>query len=144
SIREGRIIPQSKMTVSEATRERLATFTLQEGDVVLARRGEMGRCAIVTSREAGWLCGTGSLIIRPDTETDPAFLAMALGAPRSRAYLLGGSVGATMRNLNQRVVRGLPLRLPCLKEQKRLLALVEHLADKCSHLRDRMRQRDAL
>jgi type I restriction enzyme S subunit len=61
----GKIVPSSAAMISPETAERLSEFRLQRGDVVLGRRGEMGRCAVVGEAEHDWLCGTGSLIIRP-------------------------------------------------------------------------------
>jgi type I restriction enzyme S subunit len=58
---DGNIIPDSKVTVDEATRERLSRHILKAGELIFARRGELGRCAVVTATEDGWLCGTGSL-----------------------------------------------------------------------------------
>jgi len=58
NIVDSRIVPSDRMMVCEATRNRLQQYTLKEGDVVIARRGELGRCALVTERERGWLCGT--------------------------------------------------------------------------------------
>jgi type I restriction enzyme M protein len=50
--------------------EGLARFHLQPGDVVLARRGELGRCAVVRPEQAGWVCGTGCFVLRPPAELD--------------------------------------------------------------------------
>jgi type I restriction enzyme S subunit len=58
------IVPSSKMMVNEETRKRLRSYVLKAGDVVIGRRGELGRCALVTEREEGWLCGTGSFFVR--------------------------------------------------------------------------------
>ena len=51
SIQNERIVPIEKMAVGPATLRRLATFRLRQGDIVMGRRGEMGRCAEVTQRE---------------------------------------------------------------------------------------------
>ncbi|MBA3638097.1 MAG: restriction endonuclease subunit S [Acidobacteriota bacterium] len=48
SIRDGRIVPIETMAVDGTILDRLCTFRLRAGDVVLARRGEMGRAAAVT------------------------------------------------------------------------------------------------
>lgn len=58
----GKIVPSDKMMISEATRRRLSSYILHAGMIVLGRRGEMGRCAVVTEKEDGWLCGTGSFL----------------------------------------------------------------------------------
>jgi type I restriction enzyme S subunit len=79
----GRIVPLSKMAVDAKTLDRLASFRLREGDIVLGRRGEMGRCAVVTAREAGWLCGTGSLVLRfSASRVFPRYMALLIGPRR--------------------------------------------------------------
>ena len=46
-IRGGLIQPGSDARVGEAKLRELMEFRLAEGDVVLGRRGEVGRCAVV-------------------------------------------------------------------------------------------------
>ena len=59
----------SKIDVSDIARigkddvERLKQHKLNQGDIVYGRRGDIGRHAFITKREAGWLCGTGCLRI---------------------------------------------------------------------------------
>ena len=45
------------MTVDFQTSKRLSAYTLHAGDIVMARRGEVGRAAIIHAAEDGWLCG---------------------------------------------------------------------------------------
>ena len=54
----GRIHAGDGISVDEATAERLAVHRLSLGDVVFARRGEIGRCGVVEAANVGWLCGT--------------------------------------------------------------------------------------
>ena len=58
---DGVISPDSQVSVDEETWQRLKRHALVAGDIIFARRGELGRCAIVTKEQEGWLCGTGSL-----------------------------------------------------------------------------------
>jgi len=81
SIQDGAIVPIAKMAVGRAILDRLSSFRLRAGDIVMGRRGEMGRCALVTDREAGWLCGTGSLILRPSPLMFGPFLVLLIGSP---------------------------------------------------------------
>src|SRR5690606_24228893 len=67
NIVDGRIFPDSKKGIDVPTLERLHRYRVELGDIVIARRGDMGRCAAVTANETGWLCGTGSMILRPTT-----------------------------------------------------------------------------
>ena len=134
SIQNEQIVPISKMAVGPTTLARLSSFKLQTDDIVMARRGEMGRCAVVSERESGWLCGTGSLILRPFKCIYPRFLSMLIGSPLSRQYLGGTAVGTTMQNLNQTILLNLPFGLPPLAEQHRIVAKVDELMALCDQL----------
>jgi type I restriction enzyme S subunit len=138
SIRDESIIPFDGMAVGPATLERLATFKLREGDIVMARRGEMGRCAVVTHLEDGWLCGTGSLILRLPSCVSAPFLVQLIGSPPVRAYLGGSAVGATMQNLNQSILLNLIIGLPPVAEQHRIVAKVDELMALCDQLEARL------
>lgn len=134
SIQNGHIVPIAKMAVGATTVSRLSTFKLQVDDVVMARRGEMGRCAVVSEKEQGWLCGTGSLILRPSSVVDSEFLALLIGTPSVRSYLGETAVGTTMQNLNQGILLKLSFGLPPLVEQRRIVAKVDELMALCDRL----------
>jgi type I restriction enzyme, S subunit len=127
SLKDGKIVPIESMAIGPDTLNRLEVFRLNEGDIVMARRGEMGRCAIVTKAEHGWLCGTGSLVLRMPSGMYAPFLALLIGAPEAREYLGGASVGTTMQNLNQGILAKMPVGVPPLAEQRRIVAKVEQL-----------------
>jgi type I restriction enzyme, S subunit len=134
SIKNQRLVPVEGMAVGQATLERLAAFKVGTTDIVMARRGEMGRCAVVTDREAGWLCGTGSLVLRLASCVSPRLMATIIGSPFVREYLGGSAVGATMQNLNQSILLNLVIGLPPLSEQYRIVAKVDELMALCDEL----------
>ena len=61
---DGTIEPTRTMTITEKAAKNLSDFRLKAGEIVIGRRGDMGRCAVIQGQQAGWLCGTGSMIIR--------------------------------------------------------------------------------
>ena len=134
SMQDGKIVPIEKMAVGDKTLERLVTFRLQAGDIVMGRRGEMGRCAVVTEQEDGWLCGTGSLILHLSDSLYPKYLAMFIGSPYVREYLGGFAVGSTMQNLNQSILLKMSMGLPPLAEQRRIVTKVDELMALCDRL----------
>ena len=134
SIQNEYIVPIEKMAVGVATLDRLSTFKLKTGDIVMGRRGEMGRCAVVTDREAGWLCGTGSLVLRLPQCAYARFLVLLISSPYVREYLGGSAVGATMQNLNQAILLSLVIGFPPLAEQHRIVAKVDDLLALCDRL----------
>ncbi|MBK7142268.1 MAG: restriction endonuclease subunit S [bacterium] len=124
---DGRIISSSNVTIGKVTLQRLKEYSLRLGDIVIARRGEMGRCAVTTIVESGWICGTGSAIVRFKSQVVPEFAQMQISSPESRAYLIGESNGTTMDNLNQRIFAAMPFQVPSVKEQHEIIKRVEHL-----------------
>ena len=44
---DGKVSPDDKLTISDEKYEELSAYQLKAGDVVMGRRGEMGRCAVV-------------------------------------------------------------------------------------------------
>ena len=110
---DGLCAPDRLVTVSEETAQRLAFWVLREGDIVAARRGELGRAAIVTGEEAGWICGTGSLRLTPlPDRATPEYLYSVLQSGYARAWLDRESVGSTMPNLNESLIGRLPVVIP--------------------------------
>ncbi|NUL44052.1 hypothetical protein F7P69_02400 [Cellulosimicrobium funkei] len=113
--------------VSETTAARLRRHAMQEADVVTARRGDLGRSAVVRDQAVGSLCGTGSLLVRPRTEVlNPDFLVLMLGARKTREALSDLSVGSTMDNLNSQILGRFRVPVPPVEEQNHI---VGHLAE---------------
>jgi type I restriction enzyme S subunit len=95
---------------------------LETHDLIFSRRGELGRCALVRDREAGWLCGTGSIRVRVAYDgIEPEYLIEALQVRWVGEYLSLFSVGATMDSLNTGILKGVPVLLPPASEQRQLL-----------------------
>lgn len=118
----GSITPDAAISVSEETARRLSRHAVQSGDVIAARRGELGRCAVVTREHEGALCGTGSLIIRPARDYDPQFLQVVFSSRWNAEQLDQLSVGSTMPNLNAQMVGRLRLPKPTREIQDEILA----------------------
>jgi type I restriction enzyme S subunit len=110
----GRRVTTTKIAkVSPGNAERLSRHSLQEGDVVYSRRGDVERHAIISQREAGWLCRTGCLLVRLGSQwPSPSFTSLALDRPESRAWVAQHAIGATMPNLNTGILARLPLLVP--------------------------------
>jgi type I restriction enzyme S subunit len=121
-MRQGRIVEDTRCSVPESVATRLSEYRLRRHDLVFARRGELGRCALVRDREIGWLCGTGSIVVRPIYDSlNPEFLIESLQVGWVGQYVSSLSVGATMTNLNTAILKKLPLVIPPPEEQAEIL-----------------------
>lgn len=123
----GRIDISTIARIDEPTLDRLNSHTLNEGDIVLGRRGEIGRRAWVGENESGWLCGTGSMRISVGDKQEivPRYLYYYLELPRTIEWLKGHSVGATMSNLSAGVVRQLPVTYPSISTQMEIASALD-------------------
>jgi type I restriction enzyme S subunit len=107
------------------TAERLSRFRIRAGDILLARRGEMGRCALATEDHEGWLCGTGCMIVRANEHVSPEYLAEVLGSRYVSKALESGAIGATMLNLNQNILNSIAISIRNFAEQKESIRKIE-------------------
>ena len=119
------IVPDPSKLISEVTIKRLSNYVLEEGDIVVGRRGEIGRCAVVGPNESGWVCGTGSFFIRPLPSVDSQFLAQLIRSPEYRVQLEKLSTGATMKNLSNTALGDLVVSIPPLAEQQRIVGVLD-------------------
>ena len=105
--------------VSQSKYNELLSYVLQEKDILLARRGDLSKCAIVSEQHEGWLAGTGSFFLHLNG-IDEQFFIMVYASPYVQTYLVGDSIGTTMNNLNQGLLSQLLVPIPPYKEQKRI------------------------
>ena len=137
NIIDGKVVPIDKMQVSAETVERLSSFKVASDDIVIARRGDMGRCAVVQSEQEGWLCGTGSFVLRLPAILCSEYFAVCLRSPYSVEYLSGNSIGNTMLNLNQAILKSILLPIPPCNEQWKIIDSISiadiHLTEIADH-----------
>lgn len=132
---DGKIVASNDVTVPPVVVERLPHQKLRLGDVVFARRGELGRCALVTDGEVGWLCGTGSMVLRLGGAAFlPEYFALFIGLELTRSYFVSFSVGAVMDNLSSSTLLSLPVPLPPRAEQREIVDAVSRAASKLNDL----------
>lgn len=121
----GAIRPDENLTIDDGKYESLAAYHLLPGDVVLGRRGEIGRCAVV--KTDGLICGTGSMIIRPGQKVRSDYLQRVVSFPSFSHALEANAVGVTTKNLNAKIVGSAEVFLPDLKDQDAFITLVSQI-----------------
>ena len=135
------IEPDYRKTVSNETASRLANYIMRVGDIVIGRRGEMGRCALITDVEDGWLCGTGSFFIKPSNRCDAAYLVHLLRSEGCKQQLEKIAGGAVMPNLSNTDLSNFVVELPSIDEQKRIVSQIELAGQDIEKLKSIYRQK---
>ena len=124
-ISNGRISIEDIARIGHSDVSRLSQHKLMTGDIIYGRRGDIGRRALITDKENGWICGTGCLRISlGDTILDPTFLYYYLGQPAVIKSILNQAVGATMPNLNTTIIRNIPISYPHISIQQKIASIL--------------------
>lgn len=102
----------ARITAEDA--KRLEKYRVNTADIIYSRRGDVEKCALITDKEKGWLCGTGCLRIRlgEKSPVSSEFLHAYLSLPESREWIKRHAVGATMPNLNTSILNAVPIKIP--------------------------------
>ena len=110
-----------------ADAEKLERYSLQEGDLLIVRQGQLGRLAVIGTEHANWLYSSSCLRIRPRRELVlPSYLASYLSHPPVHKALLSQALPGTVPSLNSAMLRELLITVPGLDRQ---MSIIETLAD---------------
>ncbi|MCK4345468.1 MAG: restriction endonuclease subunit S [Bacteroidales bacterium] len=122
-----KIKPDFEFSISNEKYESLPNYHLKTGDIIMGRRGEMGRCGLITEEENGWFCGTGNLFIRPRKDLNPVYILYVLSGENAVKYLENEAIGITMKNLNKKIIQNIKFGLPPIELQNDFAGIIKHI-----------------
>lgn len=117
----GRISHADLLYVSEDHVRRLKRHQVHEGNIMVARKGDVRKCVFITDNEDGWMTGSDCLkVALNEAVCFPKFIYYQLRNPFIGKWLETISIGATMPSLNTGLLSGIELALPPYATQKRI------------------------
>lgn len=126
-------IDVSDLKRAEFDRNEISKLALKAGDLLVIRSNGsvdlVGKTSIVTKHEEGLLFAGYLMRLRANVDiVQPEYLLISLSEPeqRERIELISKSTSG-VNNLNAEELRGLPIQLPPLREQKEIVRRVEAL-----------------
>jgi type I restriction enzyme, S subunit len=125
SIKNGRVDVDSLHCTTRALHEEFKRSELRAGDVVLAIRGSFDRAAVVPPQLEGANVSRDVARVAPLSQLDSGYLAHYLGGPAAFGYFAAAARGVGVRGVNIGDLRTMPIPLPPLEEQRRIVAVVE-------------------
>ena len=115
---DGHISHTNLVFVSEEHVKRLNRHQVHEGDLMVARKGDVRKCVYISEKENGWMTGSDCLRVSLNkTICDPHFVYYQLRSPYIGKWLETISIGATMPSLNSGLLGSIKLNLPSIEEQ---------------------------
>ena len=104
---------------------RLSRHQVHEGNIIVARKGDVRKCVYITENEDGWMTGSDCLKVDlNDAVCFPKFIYYQLRSPYIGRWLEKISIGATMPSLNTGLLSGIELVLPPIPTQKRITEIL--------------------
>lgn len=139
NIRDGAVLPQDMRFISEPTYQIWSRrCPPRSGDVVFTREAPMGQAAIIPDGLKVCL-GQRTMLIRPmEGISLNRYILLALLEPGVRERAKHTAVGMTVQHLRVGDVESLPIMLPPLAEQYRIVAKVDALMALCDDLEARL------
>ena len=127
---DGHISEQSIARVPLKFVEQLSRHKIAEGDILYSRRGDVGRCALATDKESGWLCGTGRLRVSVNEElANSKFVFYQLRKAETVGWVVNHAVGSTMLNLNTSILSNVPIEIPKIEYQNKVVSVLSAYDD---------------
>ena len=127
-----RIAPTENTAVTWDKARRLERFRLEAGDILVTRTGTVGRCALVTEAESGWLYHPNLLRLRLDEadRSSAPYLTGYLSAGVAQQWVEARATRSVIPSISTRVLGELPVLLPPPAEQQAIGATLAALDDK--------------
>ncbi len=124
--------------ISTEKAKQLSRFLVQEGDILFARMGTVGRCCVVPKEAEGWIFNYHLIRVALDkSKVEPRFIHWLIRASQDIENKLEEKIrGATREGVNSKIVASLPCRVPPLDEQRRIVTYLDSLQAKVNALRE--------
>lgn len=122
---DGKVDDSSIARVEMHHIQRLSRYTISEGNILYPRRGDVGKCAFISAKQNGWLCGTGCLRVSINQDkANSRFIFFQLQKHDTIGWIENHAIGATMLNLNTSILSNVPIELPTLNTQRRIAEIL--------------------
>jgi type I restriction enzyme S subunit len=130
NIHEDKLVSDDLLQITREFSEQNKSKKLLEGDVITVRTGYPGVSCVVTKEFEG--CHTfTTLISRPLFEVlNPYFLSRYINSEEGKRFVLGGKAGGAQQNLNVAIMKRLPVPIPSLNEQQKIVSIIDSIDSK--------------
>ncbi|WP_257292567.1 restriction endonuclease subunit S [Endozoicomonas sp. ONNA1] len=117
--------------INNETAARLSSHLLEKDDIVFGRKGAVERHAYIEANQDGWLQGSDCIRLRISDKTVlPRYVSYSFLSEHHKAWMQAqGSHGATMASLNQDIIARIPLNLPSIDQQYKVVSVLSKYDD---------------
>ena len=115
--------PPSLFLTKEGSERVQSKYLLRLGDILLTASGTIGKLGVVSEQSGtvGAVAAKNLIVIRPKERISPQFLKNLLASDTYQDWLHGHARGATIQHLSRRTLRDLPVPVPQVAIQERVV-----------------------
>jgi type I restriction enzyme S subunit len=132
NVRPGRLRKEGLIYISPEFHQSIRKSAVAPGDVVVVRSGSVGTACTIPSWLTEANCSDLVVVQRP-LAVHPGYLSFYLNSLAAE-HIAAGSVGMALTHFNTKSVATMPLPLPPIAEQHRIVAKVDELMVVCDEL----------
>jgi type I restriction enzyme S subunit len=116
--------------------------TLKEGDLLISKDGTIGKTAFVPAALTGGNITQHVLRLPLSSLLSKEYIRLSIDSPWCQTYMSGETKGVALQGVNVGDFRKMPIPLPPLAEQHRIVAKVDELMALCDQLEQQLSQAD--
>ncbi len=130
----GEVVRRDPKYVAQS--DKLQKYLLEPGDIVIARSGSVGRSFVYTGSDDPWVFASYLIRFRINQEiADPQYIGFYLRSPVFWRYVEAMTRTVAQPNINSKELSSLPVPLPTLPEQRRIVEILRQ-ADVLRRMRE--------
>ncbi|GAB3970850.1 hypothetical protein GCM10027615_28330 [Plantactinospora veratri] len=128
NIKRGHLSHDDLDTVRSEVSTKLANYNLQQGDIVCARSGTLGRHGLVREAEDGWLLGPSCMRIRLGSDgIVPEYLVHYLNSTQVYGWIMAESHSTAIPHISADTLRKLVIPVPSVEVQQDLATTMDSI-----------------
>ena len=123
---------QFRFHISENKYMEMKRFSIQPDDIIISCSGTVGRVSIITKDDPIGIISQALLLLRVNVDIiDPLFLCYFFRSYEGYNAIVSRSSGSVQVNISKReVIEQIPLRLPDIQTQRRIVSILNSLDQK--------------
>lgn len=133
NIRPFEVSMENAMFIDGAFHHALKKSRLRPGDLAIVRTGYPGTAAVIPPELPDANC-SDLVIVRPNEEVNPHFLAAFFNSAFGKELVLGKIVGAAQKHFNVTAAKEVMLHVPPMPEQNTIIAKIDALREETQRL----------
>lgn len=114
----------------------LVRCNVNPGDIVIAKMMPAGRAIIVPDIEQRYILSSDNVKFVPNKKISPEYIRNAINSSILREYIAKNSTGTTRVRTSSTKLRNIPIPLPPLAEQKRIVEKLDKIMAICDQMEE--------